>query len=336
MIENIDENFARLRTKLSELDIEDNTILIFMTDNGTWAGLRVGHNAGLRTGKGSNYDGGHRVPFFIRWPAGGIDGGRDEGRLAAHIDVVPTLVESIGLPTPPVQFDGISLAPPLTGKGAFPEDRTHFIQHQQVSWDGEYQMETPRPFFHSAVLTERWRLVHGEELYDIEADPGQRNDIASEHPQVVARMRDEYEPWWADVTARFDEYLEIPVGAEEAKPVRVTSFDWYTGGPPNQREIQRAPSEGPWQEGFWAIEVVRAGQYEVTLRQQPPEAGFPIDGQTAQLQIGDRQFEKPIPDNSTGISFEIPLEPGKTTMRAWFSKPDGTRRGAYFAYVKHL
>ncbi|MCP5116450.1 MAG: arylsulfatase, partial [bacterium] len=82
MITNIDENFARLRGKLQELGIEDNTILIFMTDNGSSAGWRDGNNAGMRAGKGSNYDGGHRVPFFIRWPAGRIGGGRDIGRLA--------------------------------------------------------------------------------------------------------------------------------------------------------------------------------------------------------------------------------------------------------------
>ena len=336
MIENIDENFARLRKKLTELGIEDNTILIFMTDNGTAAGLRAGLNAGMRGRKGSNYDGGHRVPFCIRWPTGGIGAGRDLDRLAAHIDIVPTLVELLGLRIPLVEFDGVSLAPLLTGEGAFPKDRTHFIQHQQVSRDGPFQMETPRPFFHSAVLTNRRRLVNGEELYDITADPGQQYDIAAEHPQVVARLRGEYESWWADVTVRVGEYLEIPIGAEEADPVRLTSFDWYTGGPPNQREIQRAPSEGPWQEGFWAIEVIRAGQYKVTLRQQPREGGVPIDGQTAQPRIGDHQFEEPISVDSPAISFEIPLEPGKTTMRAWFSKPDGTRRGAFFAYVTLL
>ncbi len=185
MIENIDENFARLRKKLTELGIEDNTILIFMTDNGTAAGLRAGLNAGMRGRKGSNYDGGHRVPFCIRWPTGGIGAGRDLDRLAAHIDIVPTLVELLGLRIPLVEFDGVSLAPLLTGEGAFPKDRTHFIQHQQVSRDGPFQMETPRPFFHSAVLTNRRRLVNGEELYDITADPGQQYDIAAEHPQAA-------------------------------------------------------------------------------------------------------------------------------------------------------
>ncbi len=336
MIENIDDNFARLRAKLSELGLEDNTILIFMTDNGSSAGWRNGHNAGMRSGKGSNYDGGHRVPFFVRWPAGGIDGGRDVGSLAAHIDVVPTLIDLTGVSSPPIEFDGTSLVPVLTGQGAFPEGRTHFIQHQQVLRDGEYQMESPRPFYHSSVLTNRWRLVSGAELYDIKADPGQQNDVASQHPEIVSRLRREYERWWSDVTQRFDEYLEIPVGAADANPVRLTSFDWYTGGPPNQRVIQDAPSEGPWVDGFWAIEVARPGRYRMTLRERPPEADYPIDGKTGHLQVGDRQAEQQIPEGATSVAIEIDLEQGKTTMRASFWKPGLGRRGAYFVYVERL
>ena len=336
MIENIDENFARLRAKLSELGLEDNTILIFMTDNGSAAGWRNGHNAGMRAGKGSNYDGGHRVPFFVRWPDGGIGGGRDVGSLAAHIDVVPTLIDLTGVSTPRVEFDGTSLVPLLTGAGSFPEDRTHFIQHQQVLRDGEFQMESPRPFYHSSVLTNRWRLVSGAELYDIKADPGQQEDIASQHPEVVSRLRNEYEDWWSDVTQRFDEYLEIPVGAEDANPVRLTSFDWYTGGPPNQRVMQDAPSDGPWVDGFWAIEVARSGRYRFTLQERPPEADYPIDGRVGHLQVGDQQAEQPIPQNATSVAFEVDLEPGKTTMRASFSKPGVGRRGAYFVYVERL
>jgi hypothetical protein len=335
MITNIDENFARLREKLTELGIEDNTILIFMTDNGSAAGWRKGFNAGMRAGKGSNYDGGHRVPFFIRWPEGGIDGGRDISRLAANIDVLPTLLELAAMPEPGIAFDGISLAPLLGREGSFPEDRTHFIQHQQFSMDGEQQMEDPKPFFRSAVLTENWRLVNGKELYDIKVDPGQQSDIAGARPGIVGGLREEYERWWADVTERFDEYLEIPIGAAEANPVRLTSFDWLGGGPPNQRAIQEAPWEGARANGPWAIEVVRAGHYQITLRQQPPEANFPIEGSRARLQIGEEEWEQPISKGATAITFNIALKPGKTKMQTWFHASGGKSRGACYAYVDY-
>jgi len=107
MITNIDENVGRLMYFLRRSGLAHNTILIFMTDNGTAGGMRgkrvrrgssvVGFNAGMRGKKGSPYDGGHRVPLFIRWPEGGLVGGRDVDRLAAHLDVLPTLIELCGL-----------------------------------------------------------------------------------------------------------------------------------------------------------------------------------------------------------------------------------------------
>lgn len=107
MITEFDQQLAQLRAKLKELNLEKETILIFMTDNGAAEGYREagntpandtqGFNAGVRGAKGSPYDGGHRVPFFIRWPSGGITGGREVNCLAAHLDVLPTLIELCGL-----------------------------------------------------------------------------------------------------------------------------------------------------------------------------------------------------------------------------------------------
>jgi arylsulfatase A-like enzyme len=115
MISNIDENVGRLMSKLKELGIEDNTILIFMTDNGSSGGHLV-YNAGMRGSKGSEYDGGHRVPFFMRWPGGGIKAGINIDQITAHIDILPTMIEFCGLQAPEdVKFDGTSLMPLLTG-----------------------------------------------------------------------------------------------------------------------------------------------------------------------------------------------------------------------------
>jgi arylsulfatase A-like enzyme len=179
MITNIDENFKRLEDKLDELGITDNTILIFMTDNGTSAGWveneRLGYNTGMRGIKGSYYEGGHRVPFFIRWPKGGIANGRDIGEFVNHVDLLPTFIDLCGL-KPPEDFktDGINAAPLLRGETDELPDRTIFTQYHQGTaipdkWD-------------CGVMTKRWRLINGQELYDIKADPGQKNDIAVQHP----------------------------------------------------------------------------------------------------------------------------------------------------------
>jgi arylsulfatase A-like enzyme len=106
------------------MELEENTILVFMTDNGTSAGvdfengiLAKGYNAGMKGKKGSMYEGGHRVPFFIRWHGSEITAGKDINELTAHIDILPTFVDMLDLKMPQqVNFDGTSLQSLLYGQ----------------------------------------------------------------------------------------------------------------------------------------------------------------------------------------------------------------------------
>ncbi len=213
MVANIDHNMGILRQRLNKLGLADNTILIFMTDNGTAAGAKFegldseavsGFNAGMRGKKSSIYDGGHRVPFFIHWPKGGLTGGRNIDTLSAHIDVLPTLADLCGIPVPKAYApDGISLKPLLAGSNK-PWPRTHhFVQFHGAAGGNALP---PQPFSHSVVLTKRWRLVnHGDQfLYDIQADPAQRNDVSKEHPEVAKQLREAYKPFWANVSPPHD------------------------------------------------------------------------------------------------------------------------------------
>ena len=111
MITEFDENLERLLAKLDELGLAENTIVIFLTDNGP---TQQTYTAGLKGRKASAYDGGTRVPFLIRWP-GEFEAGRKIDRIAAHMDVVPTLLEAAGIAAPESKFDGVSLMPLLTG-----------------------------------------------------------------------------------------------------------------------------------------------------------------------------------------------------------------------------
>ncbi|MCH2586773.1 MAG: arylsulfatase, partial [Planctomycetes bacterium] len=199
MITNIDDNMGKLIKRLDELKLTENTILIFMTDNGTAAGAPRGRRgkkkpdntsktwpgftAGMRGQKGSGYDGGHRVPFFIHWPAGGLHGGRDLDTLSAHIDILPTLAELCGIKrpaggTPPI--DGKSLAPLLRGKESAWPDRTLFVHSQRIE-----QVKKGR---NNSVMKKRLRLKNKKELYDITADPGQSRNIAEMQPAVVKTL----------------------------------------------------------------------------------------------------------------------------------------------------
>jgi len=341
MIENIDENMGRLLAKLDAWGLDENTIVIFMTDNGTASGVARGRkpstdrssanqgwrgfNDGMRGTKGSEYDGGHRVPCFFRWPAGGIGGGRDVEQLAAHVDILPTLADLCGLKTDKrVKVDGTSLAPLLQGKATSWPERTLFVHSQRI--------EHPQKWRKSAVMTERWRLVNGAELYDIQADPGQAKNLAAEQPEVVARLREAYDRWWEGLSERFDEYVEIVIGSDKENPARITCHDWHGPNVPwNQGAIRSAPAAN----GFWAIDVERDGTYEFTLRQQPTEADFPIRATEARLKIGDVDVRGPVESGATGVTFTVELKAGKTRMQTYLTDTKtGKSRGAFFVYVR--
>ncbi|MFZ5832153.1 MAG: arylsulfatase, partial [Planctomycetota bacterium] len=220
MIANVDENVGALRQWLDDKGLAENTIFIFTTDNGTATGERI-FNDGMRGNKGSPYDGGHRVPFFVHWPAKGWTEGRDVDSLCMAYDILPTFIELCGLKAPDgYRFDGVSLAPLLLGQEKSLPDRVCFTDSQRV--------RDPIKWRQSATMTGRWRLINGEELYDIQTDPGQKNDIADDHPDVVARLRKAYEAWWADLEPSFREDVRIVVGNPAENPSRLTSHDWLT------------------------------------------------------------------------------------------------------------
>lgn len=334
MITNIDDNMGRLMKQLDDLKIADNTILIFTTDNGTAAGFNGnnGFNAGMRGTKGSPYDGGHRVPCFIRWPAGGLGGGKDIPNLTVHMDLAPTLLELCAVqPQKKPKFDGKSLVPLLRGKGKDWTPRTLIVESQRI--------ETPEKWRQSAVMTDRYRLINGKELYDMQADPGQKKNIAADHPEVVEKLRAAYEKWWADVSKTHDQYAWIILGAPEENPSRLTCHDWHSKAPPwSQVHIQR----GAVANGFWAVDVGRKGTYEITLRRWPEEAADPINkgkgpkATKAKVKIFDKTVSQPVAENAEKVTFRMDLPTGRTQLQTWFDNEQGQSRGAYFVYVRRL
>lgn len=206
MIENIDENMGRLLGKLGEWKLLDNTLVIFMSDNGmTGGGSGQGvigraadgtemrfYNAQMKGLKGSADEGGVRVPFFVRWD-GRIEAGREVDRIAAHIDLLPTLAELAGAETPEGQVEGRSLLPLIENRQADWPDRylfTHVGRWPTGADPDDYQW---RNF---AVRNQRFRLVGETALFDMQADPGQTKNVIAEHAEEAARMRRAYDAWW--------------------------------------------------------------------------------------------------------------------------------------------
>jgi arylsulfatase A-like enzyme len=176
MITNIDDNLGVMMDRLEHWGLLNNTILIFMGDNGTCMGPEKWpenekadwsdrYNSGMRGNKGSHYDGGHRVFGYVYYPAAGIEGGRDIKHITAHIDLMPTLMELCDIPKPVhVEFDGTSLVPLLTGTYKEWPERTLFVHNQRVV--------DPIKWKQTSVMTDRWRLINNTELYDITTGPG--------------------------------------------------------------------------------------------------------------------------------------------------------------------
>lgn len=227
MIQILDRNVGRLMEKLKALGIEEKTLVIFTSDNGQggydkpttknglpWrppmGGLRGGNlnfnaplganlkpNPNFTGGKLSPYEGGTRVPCFLRWK-GHLPEGVDSSALTAHFDMYPTFCDLAGIPADKQKVtDGISLLPILNGADDKKfQDRMLFIHSGRwpmgVSPDG-YQ------YRNSAVRTPRFRLVNNTELYDIPNDPSEKRNVIDQFPEEVERMRKAYDQWWAEV-----------------------------------------------------------------------------------------------------------------------------------------
>ncbi|NBQ58593.1 MAG: arylsulfatase [Opitutaceae bacterium] len=345
MIANIDENLGRLDAFLRENGLHENTILIFMTDNGTATGDPV-FNAGMRDKKIGLYDGGHRVPFFIRWPAGKLRAAGDVADLTQVQDVLPTLLELCDVAKPAAaRFDGTSLAGLLHDPAATLPDRKLTIQFSRMN------DSRPKPG-DAVVLWKRWRLVADQELYDLATDPAQERNVITQFPDVAAALRDHYATWWAGVEPRLLEISPIHLGSASANPVQLSPCDWVDVFFDQQNQVR-----GTKKNGAWSLFVEHAGEYEISLRRWPIEADAPItaampafkgvDGgfaagdafpvASADLKIGAELRQQAVTAEDKSVNFRLTLPRGPVALQTWFRDSAGLEiAGAYYVYVRAL
>lgn len=287
MVTNIDDNLGRLRAKLDSLNLGDNTILIFMSDNGSLLQFTK-WNAGMAGGKGRMWDGGHRVPFFISWPAG-FNGGRDIGVLTSGMDLRPTLEEFCGLESSPGSADeGKSLVPLIRGRTPSWIDRLICLDYQN-------QLQTPQKNNPHVVMQGNWRWLTenragpltweervdyilpdpGGELHNLDVDPGQRHDVKAEHAERVRAMQASYDRWWRTLNSRDPATgHEIVIGSDQENPTTLTTHDISGEVAWNHDQVLA----GFRATGHWEVEVVHSGQYDFSLRRYPAKTGDPILG----------------------------------------------------------
>lgn len=243
MIENVDENMGRLLAHLKAAGLERNTLVIFLTDNGGTAGVKL-FNGGRRGTKGTAYQGGTRVPSFWRWPAG-FAGGRDVSALTAHVDVFRTLAELAGAKLSPEeekQVEGRNLLPLLQSADAVWPDR--FLVTHVGRWP-KGKIEEWK-YKGSSIRDSRFTLVANTELYDLQADPAETKNVLAEHPAEAAKLRAAYDAWWQEVQPHL-ENENAP--APKMNPFKALYWEQFGGGPDEALRQQMDP-DAPGQRKF--------------------------------------------------------------------------------------
>ncbi|MEL7499465.1 MAG: arylsulfatase [Planctomycetota bacterium] len=319
MISNIDENIGRLQKKLDQLGITDNTIVIFMTDNGP-NGER--YTCGLRGRKTSVYEGGIRTLFLMQWP-NKIKSKSTHPEIAAHIDLVPTLVDACQLPAvaDEPKLDGISLYPIVSGDSPVWKDQRSHLFFQV------HRGNTPVKYHHFAVRDHQFKLVHhsgfgaesfeGEptfELFDLKNDPYEKTDIASQHPDQVASLRQAYDDWFADVsTTRPDNYVppRIVVSPAQENPLLLSRQD--------ARRPKGVPRDVAALADFWRLTSPKVHDASVRLYFRRPVSG------TIQLHVGDTRLAIPI-DNAEVANSKCQIPKGDFEIKAYLN-PDKANQG---------
>lgn len=341
MIDNIDYNVGRVLQKLQELNIEENTIVIFLSDNGprnrrTKNDVYPGRwTANLRGTKTSVYECGIRVPFFVKWPLK-IKPKQTSRVMGTVIDILPTLLEACNVPAPNnVKIDGQSLLSLWTGKADTIAKREFYTQM--------HYGPTPFKYMHFAVRTQKFKLVsphdfpHGIlyqpkdeelqevlsnlELYDVEADPSERINLAKKYPEIVEELLSKYENWFDEVTEERSAkgIQRIHLGSPQQPLVNLSRFDW--GGP---RVISKNEL------GYWRV-TTALGLYDINLHLPETKA----DG-IAYLKYNGLRLEKPFRKGQSNVVFKnVSIPKGEGNFHTYF-KTDRLAIGPLFVDVKRL
>jgi arylsulfatase A len=303
MLTSIDENVGRVVASVDAAGLADNTVVIYMSDNG---GVSNFHKCGLRGNKGSCFEGGTRVPFIARWPRRFPAGAVVEAP-AQHIDLYPTLCELTGtsLPGGPAR-DGTSIVPLLSAGGG--ESPHKYIYSQ---WNRLKPVLETVPG--NEELRASWsirdrdgmKLHSSGHLFDLRVDPGEQTNVAPKQPEKANELRREFERWFADVTSRNYSRVPIEIGRADENPVEI---DVTWGDPsgkvrPQYRNYNRDTIEN-WVDMNdtvqWKVDVVAPGEYELILVYgcEPGQGGS-----RARFQIGEASIEYTFTDTPGRMVF---------------------------------
>lgn len=345
-IANLDENFGKLDDFLKKNGLEENTIVVFMTDNGavmadnTWV-------YGYRGAKGSRWEGGHRVPFFIRWPKGGLDGGKDISAMVAHVDLLPTLSTLCGIGISDVdKLDGIDFSPVLQHRGELPKGRTVFIHHRQDS-------KPPYDVKGSCILKDNWRLLDGDKLYNLSNDKLQLKNIAAYNPQLMKELLEENKEFIKQTKrlAEYRNFIPVVAGSSEQNVV-VLTIQHAIGDDVGLWKAEQVAEGIKNRNNGYAIKFATTGMYHISLSRWPRECQGKIHGvpernpknwysykkirpEKAMIELNGKKYSREINANMKEACFEVRIKQGISFLKADFIE-NGQPFGAYYIYIERV
>lgn len=327
MIENVDDNIGKLLDYLDKTGQKENTLLIIASDQGVNDRGAPQHRSGKFQNRGLSYDEKHHVYCMVQYPPFTTGNGGDTSELTGMVDIAPTILDVCGVKIPS-NLDGQSLKPILTGKEKWNEERKLIIQCPRS--------RTLNKWENTAVKYKSWRFLDGKLLYNTADDFGQKKDVSSEYPELVAQLTETYDQFWNSLPPSTSLLSSHVIGHEQAPDTRLVAMDWYEGHAPwTQQGLKNKTSQGKWR-----IEVARDGKYQFELRRYPREAPMPVEARSATLKIGETSVEKQMVTNATNVVLEAELKKGTYDMTTIFEPPlDSAGHvawGANFVHVSYI
>jgi arylsulfatase B len=331
IIDNLDENFGDLAAFLKDKGLDENTIVIFTTDDGAGA-------------KGSRYEGGHRVFFNMKFPGSGLS--HDNNTLVSVMDVFPTLLELAGAEAEE-PIDGRSFVNWID-KPLAPEDDERPIL---INYFNPKDMHSRRD---ASVIWKNWRLTNARELYDIDTDMAQRHDVSAENPDLVEKLNGFYDAWDSEARPYLETITRFQIGHPDHPVIEMTTQDSYTVKECNAfnqgHVVALASCLAPHKVTF-----LRDGRYRFTFRRYPAYTGLPFGAKTkkyssarlgtdfepdsATLKVADQEVKGAVGAEDQSVSFDLEIKAGDEDVETWIS---GTAMGedktipAYFLEVAWL
>ncbi|QDT95590.1 Arylsulfatase precursor [Gimesia aquarii] len=320
MIENIDQNIGKLFQRLKKIGAYENTLVLFLNDNGPNGPRFVGAHRGM---KGGVNEGGIRSVLVAHWPDQ-LKAGAVNEQIAAHYDLFPTILTATGVEKPKtLDLDGVNILPLLKNEAANWPDRSLFLQ-----W---HRGDQPTPHTNAAVVTQNFKMTFSKQnepgkLFDLRNDPAEKRDLSSEKPALAKDLTRQYDTWFADVSStRPDNYAppRIHVGNAKEPTTVLTRQDWRYAGPKGKGWTRDA-------RGHWLIHIEQGGSYDIKVQFKKQQ-----DQKEAELtvSVGKDQFHAKVPaDSSEYVFHNVTLHPGKQTVDVKVTEGE-TERGPMLVYL---